>query len=48
MTNENKDSYIKNRIKEIIKLDEEINRIIKIKDTPNYILPSYKRYEFFQ
>ena len=47
MTNENKDSYIKNRIKEIIKLDEEINRIIKIKDTPNYILPSYKRYEFF-
>ena len=46
-TNENKDSYIKNRIKEIIKLDEEINRIIKIKDTPNYILPSYKRYEFF-
>lgn len=47
MTNVNKVIYIKNRIKEIIKLDEEINRIIKIKDTPDYIFPSYKRYEFF-
>jgi len=47
MTNENKDTYIKNRIKEIIKSDEEIDRIIKIKDTPTYIFPSYKRYEFF-
>ena len=47
ITNASNDLYIKNRIKEIIKLDEEINRIIKIKDTPNYIFPSYKRYEFY-
>ena len=47
MTNKTKDIYIKNKINEIIKLDEEINKIIKEKNLPYYILPSYKRYEFF-
>ena len=47
MTNENKDLYIKNKIEEIIKMEDEINKIIKPQNVPEYILPSYKRYEFY-
>ena len=42
-----KDLYIKNKVDEIIKADFEINKIIKTKNIPDYILPSYKRYEFY-
>ena len=46
-TNENKDLYIKNKISELIQMDIEINKIIKSQNVPDYILPSYKRYEFY-
>ena len=39
--------YIKNTINEIRKMDIEINKIIKTQNIPDYILPSYKRYEFY-
>ena len=39
--------YIKNRINEIIKMDIQINKIIKTQNVPDYILPSYKRYELY-
>ena len=44
---EDKDLYIKNKISEIIDIDKEINKIIKTKNVPDYIVPSYKRYEFY-
>ena len=44
---EGKDIYIKNKIEEIIKMEKQINKIIKTKNIPDYILPSYKRYEFY-
>ena len=45
--NIDKDLFIKHKIKDIIKMDIEINKIIKTKNVPDYILPSYKRYEFY-
>ena len=44
---EGKDKYIKNKIEEINKMEKQINKIIKAKNIPDYILPSYKRYEFY-
>jgi hypothetical protein len=45
-TIENRELFIKNKINEIIKRDKEINKIIKAKYVPDYIVPSYKRYDF--
>ena len=47
MPYEGKDLYIKNKIEEIIKMEKQIKKIIKTKSIPDYILPSYKRYEFY-
>ena len=47
LIDDNKDLYIKNKISELIQMDIEINKIIKTQNTPDYILPSYKRYEFY-
>ena len=46
-TIENRELYIREKINEIIKRDKEINKIIKAKYIPDYIVPSYKRYEFY-
>ena len=47
MPYEGKDLYIKNKVEEMIKMEKQINKIIKTKNIPDYILPSYKRYEFY-
>ena len=47
MNNENKYTYIKNKIDELINLNKQINKIIKKDNIPEYILPSYKRYELY-
>ena len=44
---ENKNEYIKNTVDEIINVEKQINKIIKADSIPEYILPSYKRYELY-
>ena len=44
---ENRELYIRNKINEIIYIEKEIKKILKTKNVPDYIVPSYKRYEFY-